>query len=78
MFLVALFLLANIEIIPERMYDMEEVDKLEPLGRFWYVTLFYLLDTLFVFTAIVSVLSLKVFDYIFTQTGGGRSPHQQP
>ena len=28
-------------------------------------------NSLFVFTAIVSVLSLKVFDYIFTQTGGG-------
>ncbi|KKN10114.1 hypothetical protein LCGC14_1039820 [marine sediment metagenome] len=69
--LVAFFLLANIETIPERLYDMAEVDKLGPFGRFYYVTLPYLRYTLFVFTAIVSVLSLKVFDYIFTQTGGG-------
>ncbi len=69
--LVAFFLLANIETIPERLYDMAEVDKLGPFGRFYYVTLPYLRYTLFVFTAITAVLSLKVFDYIFTQTGGG-------
>lgn len=69
--LVAFFLLANIETIPERLYDMAEVDNLGPLARFYYVTLPYLRYTLFVFTAIVAVLSLKVFDYIFTQTGGG-------
>ncbi len=69
--LVAFFLLANIETIPERLYDMAAVDNLGPLGRFYYVTLPYLRYTLFVFTAIVAVLSLKVFDYIFTQTGGG-------
>jgi multiple sugar transport system permease protein len=69
--LVAFFLLANIETIPERLYDMAEVDNLGPFGRFYYVTLPYLRYTLFVFTAIVAVLSLKVFDYIFTQTGGG-------
>jgi multiple sugar transport system permease protein len=69
--LVAFFLLANIETIPERLYDMAEVDNLGPFGRFYYVTLPYLRYTLFVFTAIIAVLSLKVFDYIFTQTGGG-------
>jgi multiple sugar transport system permease protein len=69
--LVAFFLLANIETIPERLYDMAEVDNLGSFGRFYYVTLPYLRYTLFVFTAIIAVLSLKVFDYIFTQTGGG-------
>ncbi len=69
--LVAFFLLASMETIPERLYDMAEVDNLGPFGRFYYVTLPYLRYTLFVFTAITAVLSLKVFDYIFTQTGGG-------
>jgi multiple sugar transport system permease protein len=69
--LVAFFLLANMETIPSRLYDMAEVDHLGPLRRFYYVTLPYLRYTLFVFTAIVTVLSLKVFDYIFVQTGGG-------
>ncbi len=69
--LVAFFLLANIETIPSRLYDMAEVDNLRTWGRFFNVTLPYLRYTLFVFTAIVAVLSLKVFDYIFVQTGGG-------
>ncbi|MBE0479127.1 sugar ABC transporter permease [Candidatus Aerophobetes bacterium] len=69
--LVAFFLLANIETIPSRLYDMAEVDHLGPFRKFFYVTLPYLRYTLFVFTAIVAVLSLKVFDYIFVQTGGG-------
>lgn len=69
--LVAFFLLANIETIPSRLYDMAEVDNLGTMGRFFYVTLPYLRYTLFVFTAIVAVLSLKIFDYVFVQTGGG-------
>jgi len=69
--LVAFFLLANMETIPTRLYDMAEVDHLGPIRRFYYVTLPYLRYTLFVFTAIVAVLSLKIFDYIFVQSGGG-------
>jgi len=69
--LVAFFLLANMETIPSRLYDLAEIDHLGPFGKFFYVTLPYLRYTLFVFTVIVAVLSLKVFDYIFVQTGGG-------
>jgi len=69
--LVALFLLANMETIPSRLYDMAEIDHLGPFREFFYVTLPYLRYSLFIFTAIVTVLSLKVFDYIFVQTGGG-------
>ena len=69
--LVAFFLLANMETIPSRLYDMAEIDHLGPFGKFFHVTLPYLRYTLFVFTVIIAVLSLKVFDYIFVQTGGG-------
>jgi len=69
--LVALFLLANINTIPSRLYDMAEIDQLGPFRKFFYVTFPYLSYSLFVFTSIVIVLSLKVFDYIFVQTGGG-------
>jgi len=69
--LVSFFLLANIQTIPSRLYDLAEIDHFGAFKKFWYVTLPYLRYTLFVFTAIVSVLSLKVFDYIFVQTGGG-------
>jgi multiple sugar transport system permease protein len=69
--IVAFFLLANMETVPSRLYDMAEIDHLGPFKRFLYVTLPYLRYTLFVFTIIITVLSLKVFDYIFVQTGGG-------
>lgn len=69
--LVAFFLLANIETIPSRLYDLAEIDHLGPFRRFFYVTFPHLRYTLFVFTVIIAVLSLKVLDYIFVQTGGG-------
>lgn len=69
--LVAFFLLANIETIPSRLYDLAEIDRLNSFQKFTHVTLPYLRYTLFVFTCIIAVLSLKVFDYIFVQTGGG-------
>jgi multiple sugar transport system permease protein len=69
--LVALFLLANMQTIPTRLYDMAEIDNLGGFRKFYYVTLPYLRYSLFIFTSIVAVLSLKMFDYIFVQTGGG-------
>ena len=69
--LVAFFLLANIETIPSRLYDVAKIDRLGIFKRFFYVTLPYLRYTLFIFTAIVTVLSLRSFDFIFVQTGGG-------
>lgn len=69
--LVAFFLLANIETIPTRLYDLAETDQMKSFGKFIHVTLPYLRVTLWVFTAIICVLSLKVFDYIYVQTGGG-------
>jgi multiple sugar transport system permease protein len=69
--LVAFFLLASIETIPSRLYHLAEIDRLNSIQKFTHVTLPYLRYTLFVFTSIIAVLSLKVFDYIFVQTGGG-------
>jgi len=69
--LVAFFLLANIEVIPSRLYDMASIDHLRGLGKFYYVTLPYLRYTLFVFTSIMIVFSLKEYESIYLQTGGG-------
>ncbi len=69
--LVAFFLLASIDTIPSRLYDLAKIDRFGIFKRFLYVTLPYLRHTLFVFTAIITVLSLRTFDYIFVQTGGG-------
>jgi len=69
--LVAFFLLANLKTIPRRLYDLAALDQLSPLETFWNVTLPPLRYTLFVFTSIVTVLTMKLFDFIFVMTGGG-------
>lgn len=69
--LVAFFLLANLEVIPKRLYDLAGIDRLGSLEKFTYVTLPYLRQTLYIFAAITTVFSLKLFDLVFVQTGGG-------
>ena len=69
--LVAFFLYANMATIPRRLYDLAAIDRMSALETFWNVTLPPLRFTLFVFTCITTVLSLKLFDYIFVMTGGG-------
>lgn len=69
--LVGFFLLASMQTIPERLYDLAKIDNLGAIERFWHVTMPHIRYTLFVFVNIVAVLSLKTFDYIYVQTGGG-------
>ena len=69
--LLAFFLLASMLTTPRRLYDLAAVDQMNSFEVFLHVTLPPLRFTLFVFTCITTVLSLKVFDYIFTETQGG-------
>jgi multiple sugar transport system permease protein len=69
--LVAFFLLANMQTIPSSLYDLAKIDKMSLFQQFRYVTLPHIRFTLFVFTNVVLVLSLKAFDYVYVQTGGG-------
>jgi multiple sugar transport system permease protein len=69
--LVAFFLLANLKTIPQRLYHLAAIDRLSTFQTFWNVTLPPLRFTLFVFTCITTVLSLKLFDFIFVLSGGG-------
>ncbi len=69
--LVAFFLLANLSTIPRRLYDLADIDQMTRLEKFYHVSLPPLRFTLFVFTCIYTVLSLKLFEYIFVMTGGG-------
>ncbi|WP_172327892.1 carbohydrate ABC transporter permease [Mangrovicoccus sp. HB161399] len=69
--LVAFFLLANMLTTPKRLYDLAKIDRMRSYETFWHVTLPPLRFTLFVFTCISTVLALKTFDYIFTETQGG-------
>ncbi|MDE3175308.1 MAG: sugar ABC transporter permease [Pseudomonadota bacterium] len=69
--LVAFFLLANLTTIPRRLYDLAAIDCLSPWARFIHVTLPPLRFTLFVFTSIAMVLSLRLFDFIDIMSRGG-------
>jgi multiple sugar transport system permease protein len=69
--LVAFFLLANLKTIPRRLYDLAALDRLSRFETFWNVTLPPLRYTLFVFTSIITVLTMKLFDFMFVMTGGG-------
>lgn len=69
--LVAFFLLANMAMIPRRLYDLAATDRLTAFETFRLVTLPPLRFTLFVFTSITTVLSMKLFDYVFVLSGGG-------
>lgn len=69
--LLAFFLLANMMTTPKRLYDLAAIDQMHPLEVFLHVTLPPLRFTLYVFTCITTVMSLKAFDYIFTMTQGG-------
>ena len=69
--LVAFFLIANLQTIPTRLYDLAALDKLSAWQQFLHVTLPPLRYTLFVFTSIATVLSMKMLDFIFVMTGGG-------
>ena len=69
--LVAFFLIANLQTIPTRLYDLAALDRLSAWQQFLHVTLPPLRYTLFVFTSIATVLSMKMLDFIFVMTGGG-------
>jgi multiple sugar transport system permease protein len=69
--LVGFFLLANLTTIPQRLYDLAAIDCLGAWGRFIHVTLPPLRFTLFVFTSITTVLSLRLFDFIDVMSRGG-------
>lgn len=69
--LVGFFILASMQSIPTRLYDLAKIDNMGVFEQFWHVTLPHIRYTLFVFVNIVLVLSLKTFDYIYVQTGGG-------
>ncbi|MGI9420684.1 MAG: carbohydrate ABC transporter permease, partial [Geminicoccaceae bacterium] len=69
--LVAFFLLANLKTIPRRLYDLAAIDRMSRVEVFRNVTLPPLRFTLFVFTCITTVLSMKLFDFIFVLSGGG-------
>lgn len=69
--LVAFFLLASLQTIPSRLHDLATLDRLSAWDRFVHVTLPPLRYSLFVFTTITLILSMKLLDFIYVMSAGG-------
>lgn len=69
--LVGFFIFASMQSIPKGLYALAKIDNMGVLKQFWHVTLPHIRYTLFVFVNIIAVLSLRTFDIIYVQTGGG-------
>jgi multiple sugar transport system permease protein len=68
--LVALFLLAALQTIPQELYDAAKVDGASAWRCFWYVTLPAIRTIGLVLVILTTIASFKVFDLIYILTNG--------
>ena len=68
--LVALFLLAALQTIPQELYDAARVDGAGPWRCFWYVTLPSIRTIGLALVVLTTISSFKVFDLIYVLTNG--------
>jgi multiple sugar transport system permease protein len=69
--LLSLLLLSRLRSIPESQYRAARMDGATSWQTFRYITMPALKNTLLVTLVLQIILSLQVFDIIFTLTGGG-------
>lgn len=68
---VVIILTAGLLSIPEEYYEAASVDGANPIQQFFYVTLPMLSNVYMVIFLISGVDTIKVFDIIYSLTGGG-------
>ncbi len=68
--LVALFLLAALQTIPQEIYHAARVDGAGPWRCFWYVTLPSIRTISLALVVLTTISSFKVFDLIYVLTNG--------
>ena len=68
---VTLILLASLQSIPESLYRAAKMDGAGVLSRFRHIILPHLRNTLIFAVLLETIVSLQVFDLIFTLTRGG-------
>ncbi len=66
-----IILLASLQAIPDEQYQAARVDGAGPVQRFWHVTLPWLLHPVLIILIYQTMLAFRVFDLIYTLTGGG-------
>lgn len=67
----AIILLASLQAIPDDQYEAARVDGAGLLQRFWSVTVPWLLHSVLIILIYQTMLAFRVFDIIYTLTGGG-------
>jgi multiple sugar transport system permease protein len=65
------FMLATLQVIPQDMYRVARVDRLNAFGRFRFVTFPYLKTPLLIVLILNTLSAVNVFDLIYFTTGGG-------
>ncbi|MBI3456559.1 MAG: sugar ABC transporter permease [Candidatus Rokubacteria bacterium] len=68
--LVALFLLAALQTIPQELYQAARVDGASAWGCFWHVTLPSIRTVGLILVVLTTISSFKVFDLIYILTNG--------
>jgi ABC-type sugar transport system permease subunit len=69
--LVAIFLIGALSTIPQEMYDAAKVDGAGAIRRFSAITLPMIAPTIFVALMFRTMEALRVFDIVYSMTGGG-------
>ena len=67
----AIILLASLQTIPDDQYQAARVDGAGLFQRFWNVTVPWLLHPILIILIYQTMLAFRVFDIIYTITGGG-------
>lgn len=64
-------LLAALQTVPEDIYEAAALDGVNPLQRFFFITLPHILPVLSTTTLIVTAWTMQIFDTVNILTGGG-------
>lgn len=67
----AILILADMQSIPQEMYEAAEVDGASKAQQFFYITLPYLRDAIIITTLLRAVWEFNNVDLLYTLTGGG-------
>ena len=64
-------LLAALQTVPEDIYEAAALDGVNPLQRFFYITLPHIMPVLLTTTLIITAWTMQIFDTVYIMTGGG-------
>ena len=64
-------LLAALQTVPEDIYEAAALDGVNPMQRFFYITLPHIMPVLLTTTLIITAWTMQIFDAVYIMTGVG-------